>query len=121
MIRIIKSEWHQVEKRYALVLSRDELVEIYPDYDDNLIDELYNDFMNGDGDVDQLIEDSNDQEVYLDWDWLDEDDWWTDRKGGYEVTYEVETDYEYPMSDKERIEILEQENARLRELILTRE
>ena len=26
----------------------------------------------------------------MDWDWLDKDDWWTDRKGGYDVTYTQE-------------------------------
>ncbi len=37
-----------------------------------------------------VIENGWEEGVDLDWDWLDEDDWWTDRKGGYEVTYEVQ-------------------------------
>jgi hypothetical protein len=117
MIRVIKSEWHQVEKRYGLVISRDDLENIYPDYEDNQIDELYNDILNDDADYDQLIEDSNEAEVYLDWEWLDEDDWWTDRKGGYDVTYSVESDYEAPVPDWLKIRQLEEENERLRKLI----
>ncbi len=52
MVTIVKSEWHQVERRYAIDFDEVLLAEIYPD--------------------------------------LDEDDWWTDRKGGYDVTYKVE-------------------------------
>jgi hypothetical protein len=33
------------------------------------------------------MDDAWNEGVNLDFDWLDEDDWWTDRKGGYEVTY----------------------------------
>ena len=117
MIRVIKSEWHQVEKRYGLIISRDDLTEIYPDYDESQIDELMNDIHNDDADYDQIIEDSNDANVYLDWEWLDEDDWWTDRKGGYDVTYSVETDYEQPVSDAERIHQLEDEIVKLKALI----
>jgi hypothetical protein len=45
--------------------------------------------IDGELDFDTLINDGQDQGCYLDWDWMDEDDWWTERKGGYEVTYEV--------------------------------
>jgi len=41
-------------------------------------------------DASTVIEDAWTNDIDLDWDWLDEDDWWTDRKGGYDVTYEVE-------------------------------
>jgi hypothetical protein len=116
MMRVIKSEWHQVEKRYSLIINRKDLEEIYPEYEDNLIDELYSDIINGDADMDQLIEDSSECGLYLDWDYLDED-WWTDRKGGYEVTYSVELDYKEPVPDWLRIRQLEEENERLRKLI----
>lgn len=90
MTRIIKSEWHQVEKRYSMEVNEDTLREIYPDMDDEEIATLMEEIISGDHDFQQLIEDSNDAKVYLDWDWMDEDDWWTDRKGGYEVTYQVD-------------------------------
>ena len=43
----------------------------------------------GELDVETVIQDAWEQGVEIEWDWLDEDDWWTDRKGGYDVTYEV--------------------------------
>ena len=46
----------------------------------------------GELDASTIVEDAHENNVDLDWDWLDEDDWWTDRKGGYDVTYEVEND-----------------------------
>ena len=35
-----------------------------------------------------IMQDAADNNVDIEWD-RDYDDWWTDRKGGYEVTYEV--------------------------------
>jgi len=90
MVQIVKSEWHQVEKRYSMEVNEDTVREIYSDMDDEEIAALMEEIISGDYDFQQLIEDSNDEKVYLDWDWMDEDDWWTDRKGGYDVTYEVQ-------------------------------
>ena len=44
----------------------------------------------GELDASTVIEDAWTNDVTIDWDWLDEDDWWTDRKGGYDVTYEID-------------------------------
>ena len=88
MAVIIKSEWHQVERRYKLEFTLDDVIAIY-DVDENEAQEIYNNLISGDADIEQLIEDGNDNGVYLDFEWIDEDDWWTDRKGGYEVTYKT--------------------------------
>jgi uncharacterized protein YciU (UPF0263 family) len=91
MVQVIKSEWHQVEKRYGIEIDRDVFGEIYSDIEDEAeIDLMYLQFESGELSVDEVIEKAWEEGVDLDWDWLDEDDWWTDRKGGYEVTYEVE-------------------------------
>lgn len=90
MVQVIKSEWHQVEKRYSFDFDEDILREIYPDDTDEEIKDKLTMLESGEIDIDTLIEDAHEQDVDLDWDWLDEDDWWTDRKGGYEVTYEVD-------------------------------
>ena len=91
MVSIVKSEWHQVEKRYGIEIDRDVFGEIYSDIEDEAeIDLMYLQFESGELSVDEVIEKAWEEGVDLDWDWLDEDDWWTDRKGGYEVTYEVE-------------------------------
>ena len=90
MVQIVKSEWHQVEKRYSLEIDEVILSEIYPDDSEDEIAQKMQELIDGELDVETIISDGQDQGQYLDWDWMDEDDWWTDRKGGYEVTYEVQ-------------------------------
>ena len=90
MVQVVKSEWHQVEKRYSFEIDESILAEIYPDKDENEIAELLNQIENGEVDLDEIIGDADNEGVDLDWEWMDEDDWWTDRKGGYEVTYSLE-------------------------------
>lgn len=92
MVTIVKSEWHQVEKRYSLELDTELLEEIYPDMEDTELMQLHSSILNGEADVEQVMADAMDSGVDIDWMWMDEDDWWTDRKGGYEVTYTVEED-----------------------------
>jgi hypothetical protein len=90
MVQVVKSEWHQVEKRYSFDVDESILSEIYPDKDEDEIAELLNQIENGEVDIDEIIGDADSEGVDLDWQWMDEDDWWTDRKGGYEVTYSLE-------------------------------
>jgi hypothetical protein len=113
-IRVIKSEWHQVEKRYELLITRYELDEIYPESSEEENDQLWQQLIDNDFDFDELRYDAELQEVWLDWEWMDEDDWWTDRKGGYEVTYSVE-EYTPPKTDKDIIQDLRNEVNSLRE------
>jgi len=89
MVTIVKSEWHQVEKRYGLDIDEETLQQIYPDFTDVEITEVLDELKSGEITPETLLEDAESNGVYLDFDWLDEDDWWTDRKGGYDVTYEV--------------------------------
>lgn len=90
MVQVVKSEWHQVEKRFSLEIDEVILSEIYPDDSDDEIAQKMQDIIDGELSVETVISDGEEQGRYLDWDWMDEDDWWTDRKGGYEVTYEVQ-------------------------------
>ncbi len=94
MIKVVKSEWHQVEKVYGLELDTDLLSEIYPDLDELELNEKLKAIEEGDVDLDELFSDACENDIYIEWDYLDQDDWWTDRKGGYEITYKVE-DWEY--------------------------
>ena len=89
-MRVIKSEWHQVEKRYAIDIDENLINEIYEDATVEEVEEIVRQLKDGELDVSTIIEDAYNNDVDLDWDWLDEDDWWTDRKGGYDVTYEIE-------------------------------
>ena len=89
-MRIIKSEWHQVEKRYAIDIDENVINEIYEDATVEEIEEIMRQLKEGELDASTVIEDAWTNDVDFDWDWLDEDDWWTDRKGGYDVTYEID-------------------------------
>ena len=89
-MRIIKSEWHQVEKRYAIDIDENVINEIYEDATVEEIEEIMRQLKEGELDASTIIEDASSNDVDFDWDWLDEDDWWTNRKGGYDVTYEFE-------------------------------
>jgi len=89
MVWIVKSEWHSVEKRYGAEIDESLLSEIYPNMDEDEIATMLQEIADGEADLEEIMSAAFD-EVYIDWDWLDEDDWWTDRKGGYDITYEVQ-------------------------------
>ena len=91
-MRVIKSEWHQVEKRYAIDIDENLINEIYQDATVEEVEEVIRQLQEGELEASSVIEDAWTNDVTIDWDWLDEDDWWTDRKGGYDVTYEIAND-----------------------------
>jgi hypothetical protein len=91
-MRVIKSEWHQVEKRYAIDIDENLINEIYQDATVEEVEEVIRQLQEGELEASSVIEDAYTNDVTIDWDWLDEDDWWTDRKGGYDVTYEISND-----------------------------
>jgi hypothetical protein len=90
MATIIKSEWHQVETRQILELDVDILSQIYPDNSTEEIEELLSRIENGEIDIEIVLQEADFEGVDLDWEPTDYEDWWSLRKGGYEVTYEVE-------------------------------
>ena len=105
MVSVVKSEWHQVEKRYGIEIDADMLAEIYPELDEDAIEAKLAALESGDEDVEEVINDASNNDVDIDWDYLNEDDWWTDRKGGYDITYKVEEwevreDYVSPITHK---------------------
>jgi hypothetical protein len=89
MMKVIKSEWHSVEKRYGAEIDEDTLNDIYPDATVEEIEQKMADLASGDLSIETIMNDAYEEGIDIDWEWLDEDDWWTDRKGGYDVTYEV--------------------------------
>ena len=105
MVSVVKSEWHQVEKRYGIKIDADMLTEIYPDLDEDEIEAKLAALESGEEDAEEVINEAWNNDVDIEWDYLNEDDWWTDRKGGYEVTYNVEEwevheDYVSPVTHK---------------------
>lgn len=91
MVTLVKHEWHEVDSQFAVELDEATLSEIYPDLDDDEISNMLEQIANGDVSVDEVIEAAYENDVELYWD-RQYDDWWTERKGGYEVTYELGDD-----------------------------
>jgi len=88
MVTLVKHEWHQVDRQYAIEIDEAILSEIYPDMDEDEIATALKQIEDGEVDIETLISDAYDNNVDLEWD-HQYDDCWTDRKGGYDVTYEL--------------------------------
>jgi hypothetical protein len=88
MVTLVKHEWHQVDSQFEIELTEAMLAEIYTDLDENEITEKLSQVESGEISIEEIVEDAANNGVDFDWD-RTYDDWWTDRKGGYEVTYEL--------------------------------
>jgi hypothetical protein len=91
MVTIVKHEWHQVDSQFAFELTEDLLAEIYPDLDEDEIAEKIRLVESGEIDVEEIVNDADNADVHIEWD-RQYDDWWTERKGGYDITYELGDD-----------------------------
>lgn len=91
MVTLVKHEWHQVDSQFALELDLDLLQEIYPDKDEEELQVILDGVADGTYDIEDIVNDALDNDVELEWE-RQYDDWWTDRKGGYDVTYELGDD-----------------------------
>lgn len=88
MVTIVKHEWHSVDSQFAYELDTEILAEIYPDLSEDELDELLVQIETGYKDVEEVINDAWENDIEIEWE-RQYDDWWTERKGGYEVTYEL--------------------------------
>jgi hypothetical protein len=88
MVTIVKHEWHQVDRQYSINLDEALLSEIYPDFDEDEIAKMLEDIENGTLEIEEIINDARENDIDLEWD-HQYDDCWTDRKGGYDITYEL--------------------------------
>jgi hypothetical protein len=84
----MKHEWHQVDAQYLTEIDEDLLSEIYPDLDEDEIAAKLADLESGEITVDEIINDADEEGVEIEWD-SHYEDWWTSRKGGYEVTFDI--------------------------------
>lgn len=89
MVQVIKSEWHQVEKRYVIELDEQLLQELFSDKEEDEIQVILQNLENGTQDINDLLNEADENMYDLPWEYIDED-WWTDRKGGYDITYAIE-------------------------------
>ena len=88
MVTIVKHEWHQHDRQYAIEIDEELLSEIYPDLDEDEIKQKLADLEAGELDYEEVFDDANENDVDIEWE-FQYDDCWTDRKGGYDVTYEL--------------------------------
>ena len=100
MVTIVKHEWHQHDRQYAIEIDEALLSEIYPDLDEDEIAQKLADIESGDIDYEDVFNDAMDNDVDIDWE-FQYDDCWTDRKGGYEVTYELGDESSWVEADKD--------------------
>jgi len=91
MVTIVKHEWHSHDRQYAIELDESLLSEIYPDLDEDEIAEKLKQIEEGEIDYEEVLNDAYDNNVDIEWE-FQYDDCWTDRKGGYDVTYELGDD-----------------------------
>ena len=87
-VKIYKSEWHQMERKYVVEIDEDLVNELYPDNTKKKNKEILKGLKDGTTDIDEFMSDAF-GEIDIDWE-HEYDDLWTDRKGGYDITYEVE-------------------------------
>ena len=88
MVTIVKHEWHQHDRQYAIEIDEDLLGEIYPDKEEDEIKVILDGISDGTYDYEDVINDAYENDVEIEWE-FQYDDCWTDRKGGYDVTYEL--------------------------------
>ena len=88
MVTIVKHEWHQHDRQYAIEIDEALLSEIYPDKEEDEIKVILDGIIDGTYDYEDVINDAYENDVEIDWE-FQYDDCWTDRKGGYDVTYEL--------------------------------
>lgn len=88
MVTLVKHEWHQVDRQYAIELDESLLSEIYPDLDEDEITTMLQQIADGEVDIEEVLQEAYDNGIDIEWD-HQYDDCWTDRKGGYEVTFEL--------------------------------
>lgn len=94
MVTLVKHEWHQVDMRWALNLDEDLLSKIYPDMDEQDIASQLELIESGDISIEEVLDAAESNDVDIDWN-HQEDDMWTWRKGGFEVTYEIGGEYSW--------------------------
>ena len=62
MVTIVKSEWHQVEKRYELEITIDDVMAVY-DLEEDEAQDIYNQIISGDLPVEDFIESAAENDI----------------------------------------------------------
>ena len=92
MTTIIKHEWHTVDRQYSFDLTLEKLQEIYPDKKKKELKKILSDIENWKHhDIGSIFEHALENNIEIEWN-HEYDDWVTDRKGGYDITFDIEED-----------------------------
>ena len=89
MVTVVKHEWHRVDSQFTFNFTEEILSEIYPDLDDVDINQMLHDLETGEIDPETIANSALENGIEIEWQ-REYDDWYTDRKGGYDVTYELQ-------------------------------
>jgi hypothetical protein len=100
MVTAVKHEWHQTDRQFALEIDETLLEEIYPDLGPGEISHMLKNLEEGLLDIEDIINDAYENNIDLEWE-HQYDDCWTDRKGGYDVTYELGDEDSYHSEPEE--------------------
>jgi hypothetical protein len=94
MVTIVKHEWHSHDRQYAVEIDEALLSEIYPDLNKDEILRKLAEINSGDIDCEEVLNHAFDNDVEINWE-FQYDDCWTDRKGGYDVTYALGDEFSW--------------------------
>ena len=86
-MRIVKIE--SIAKRYVIDIDENIINDIYPNATVDEIEEVMRQLAEDELEASVVIEDAYANGVNLNWNYLDEGDWWPDRRGDYSVAYEI--------------------------------
>lgn len=89
MARIIRSEWHQLERRYYVEVDKKLLQKVYPFYTEEEVNIIYDSITNGTMDLKEIMILCEEDNIEVNW-MHELDDVWSNRKGGYDVSYELD-------------------------------
>lgn len=87
MMKIVKIE--SIAKRYVIDIDENIINDIYPNATVDEIEEVMRQLAEDELEASVIIEDAYANDVNLNWNYIDEGDWWPDRSGDYSVAYEV--------------------------------
>jgi hypothetical protein len=87
-VTLVKHEWHRVDSQFTYELGLDKLSEIYPLLDEHQLKEMLTQLALGTVSVERILTEAYDNDIEIEWQ-RNYDDWVTERKGGYETTYQL--------------------------------
>ena len=87
-MKVMKHEWHSVDSQWTFEITEDFIAEVYPELEEDEVKQKMEALASGEAEVTEIMDDAWNAGVDIDWD-HEYDDWWTSRKGGYDVTYDL--------------------------------